>query len=207
MSSYVHPLGQWNVWPGGELTICLCWWLHITVSCSQASDRPAAAASLNRDLERIQEWRNYCCIILNPNKTTALVVSLSRTVNPPHGDLVLSGVSICASPNLDILGCSWQQAHLRWPCAWYCLSCLSKNWYFEVGEECLCGHLNVASLLLCICSPNSWVLFSGVGISCWMSSLASRSKGVFGGLALPWSDFFVVVSSMSCCCTVYVVQG
>ena len=34
----------------------------------------------------------------------ALVVSGSRTVNPPYGDLVLSGVSICASPDLDILG-------------------------------------------------------------------------------------------------------
>ena len=25
-------------------------------------------------------------------------------MNAPHGDLVLSGVSICSSPNLDILG-------------------------------------------------------------------------------------------------------
>ena len=32
--------------------------------------------------------------ILNPDKTKALVVSRSMTVNPPHGDLVLSGVSI-----------------------------------------------------------------------------------------------------------------
>ena len=38
-------------------------------------------------------------MILNPNKTKALVVSRSRTVSPPHGDLVWSGVS-----NLDILG-------------------------------------------------------------------------------------------------------
>ena len=30
--------------------------------------------------------------------------SRSRTVNPPHGDLVLNMVSICASANLDILG-------------------------------------------------------------------------------------------------------
>ena len=43
-------------------------------------------------------------MILNPNKTKALVVSRSRTVNPPHNDLDLSAlVSICASPNLDIL--------------------------------------------------------------------------------------------------------
>ena len=60
---------------------------------------PAIAASLNRDLAKIQEW----CMILNNNKTMALVVSSSRTVNPPKYDLVLSGVSICASPNLDIL--------------------------------------------------------------------------------------------------------
>ena len=32
------------------------------------------------------------------------MVSRSRTVNPPHGDLVLSGVSSCACPNLNILG-------------------------------------------------------------------------------------------------------
>ena len=43
-------------------------------------------------------------MILNPNKAKVLVVSRSRTVNPAHGDLVLFGVSICASPNLDILG-------------------------------------------------------------------------------------------------------
>ena len=32
------------------------------------------------------------------------MVSRSRTVNLPDGDLVLSMVSICTSPNLDILG-------------------------------------------------------------------------------------------------------
>ena len=43
-------------------------------------------------------------MILNPNKTKAFVVSRSRTVSPTHGDLVLSGVSIRASPNFDIIG-------------------------------------------------------------------------------------------------------
>ena len=38
------------------------------------------------------------------NKTKALVVSRSRTLNPPHFDLVLPRVSICAGPNIDILG-------------------------------------------------------------------------------------------------------
>ena len=64
------------------------------------ADRHAVAASLSRDLSRIQEWCNHWCMILNFNKTKPLVVSRSRTVNPPHGDLVLSGVCICASPNL-----------------------------------------------------------------------------------------------------------
>ena len=40
-------------------------------------------------------------MILNP-KSKALVVSRSRTVN--HGNLVLSGVSICTRPNLNIHG-------------------------------------------------------------------------------------------------------
>ena len=43
-------------------------------------------------------------MIVNPSKTKALVVSRSRTVSPSHGYLVLSGVSIRASPNLDIIG-------------------------------------------------------------------------------------------------------
>ena len=61
------------------------------------ADRPAVAASLNRELAMIQESCNYWSTILNPNKTKALVVSRSRTVYPPHGDLVMSGVSICES--------------------------------------------------------------------------------------------------------------
>ena len=51
------------------------------------ANRPAVAASLNRDLARIQEWCNHWCMILNPNKMKDLVFSRSRTVNPPHGDL------------------------------------------------------------------------------------------------------------------------
>ena len=44
------------------------------------------------------------CTILNTNKAKVSVASRNRTVNPPHVDLVLSGVFICASPNLDIFG-------------------------------------------------------------------------------------------------------
>ena len=65
---------------------------HLLVVVRKPADRPAVAA-----------WCNHCCMILNPNKIMSFVVGRSRTVNPPRGDLVLSGVSICASHNLDIL--------------------------------------------------------------------------------------------------------
>ena len=42
---------------------------------SKPADRPDVAASLNRDLARIQDWCNHWCMILNPNKAMALVVS------------------------------------------------------------------------------------------------------------------------------------
>ena len=131
---------------------------YSTISCQQDIRRPAVAASLHmqglcQDSGVVQSlaW----CMILNPNKTKALVVSRSRTVNPNLGDLVLSDVSIYASPKLDIFGVKFDrmQAHIRRLCAQYRLPCLSKKWYFEVGEACLCGYLYVAPLL-CICSPN-----------------------------------------------------
>ena len=43
-------------------------------------------------------------MILNPNKTKALVVSRTRILSPHHCDLDLSLVSIRANPKLDILG-------------------------------------------------------------------------------------------------------
>ena len=43
-------------------------------------------------------------MILNLNNTKALVVNRSRTVSPPSGDLVLSGVTTRSSHNLEILG-------------------------------------------------------------------------------------------------------
>ena len=41
---------------------------------------------------------------LHPHKSRAVIISRSRTVNPLHGDLILSVVSIRASTNLEILG-------------------------------------------------------------------------------------------------------
>ena len=136
----------------------------------EPADRPAIAASLSRDLAKIQQWCYHWCITLNPNETKSLVVCRPRTVSPPRVDLVLSWVSIRAS-RLNILGVKFDSKRRR--CAWYCFPCLIENWYFDVGETYICGHLCVTSLLFCICSPNPWVLFSGVLVSCWMSPSAS----------------------------------
>ena len=55
----------------------------LLVIVSKPAGRPAVAASLNREIARIQEWCNHWCMILNPNKNKSLVVNRSRTVNPP----------------------------------------------------------------------------------------------------------------------------
>ena len=70
-------------------------------------------------------------------------------MNPPHGDLVLLGVSICASPNLDILGVKFDskltfENHVR--------SIVSRV-YQRIGisrffgKTYIRGHLYVTSLL------------------------------------------------------------
>ena len=83
-----------------------------------------------------------------------LVVGRSSTVNPHHGDLVLSGVSICASFNLDILGVKFDnkltlENHVR-----SIVSRVSQR----IGIMRLVMRVFVdtcfASSLLCICFPN-----------------------------------------------------
>ena len=94
---------------------CLSWWRvenrlyayadsPLQAVVRKPAGRPAVAASLNRKLARIEEWYNHWCMIRNPNKIKAFVVSRCRGVNLPHGGLVLSWVFICAISNLDILG-------------------------------------------------------------------------------------------------------
>ena len=45
------------------------------------ADSSAVAASLNRDLDSIQECRNHWCVILKPNKTKALVIIIIILTN------------------------------------------------------------------------------------------------------------------------------
>ena len=111
----------------------------------------------NRDFARLQEWCNRWCLMLNPNKTKALVISTARTVSPPHVDLVLSGVYIRSSPNLDILGVKFDSKltfkdHVRG-----IVSRVSRRIGILRLVKHICGHLCFTSLLFCICCPNPWV--------------------------------------------------
>ena len=128
------------------------------------ADRPAVACSLYRDLAGIQEWCNHWCMIVNCNKTKALVVSRSIIVDTPHGDLVLSGVSICTCPNLYILGVNYDSKLTFKDHIHVIVSHVSKNFYCKVGETCFCGFLCIASFLLCICSLDPCVIFSSLGV-------------------------------------------
>ena len=79
-------------------------------------------------------------MILNPNKTKAFVVSSSRTISPPNGDLVLPGVYILAIPNLDIHAVKFDfkltiEDHVRGSVS---RVARSENWHFEVGETYIC---------------------------------------------------------------------
>ena len=96
----------------------------------------------------------------------AAVVSRSRTVNPPHGDLVLSVFFIRACPNLDILGVKLYskltfEDHVRG------IVCrVSKR----IDILRLLKHIFVDTSVLLRCyfalAHNPCVLFSGVGVSC-----------------------------------------
>ena len=91
------------------------------------ADRPAVAASLNRDLTKIQEWCNHWCMMRNPNKTKALVVGRSWTVNHPHGDLVFRHLR--KSLPLHSIGVKFDtSSSSKTKCAWCCLS-----YFGEIG--------------------------------------------------------------------------
>ena len=131
-----------------------------------ASQQTAVAASLNRNLARIHEWCTHWCMILNLDKIKALVVSRSRTVSPPHGNLVLSGVSSRASPNLDEKFDSKLtfEDHVR--------SIVSRVSQRIVILRLVKRIFVDTSLLLRCYFEICWELFSGVGVSCWMSPSA-----------------------------------
>ena len=110
----------------------------------------------------------------DPNKTKALVVCRSRTVSPPHGNLVLSGVSIRASPNLDILGVKFDskltlEDHVRGIISRVSqridILRLVKRTFVDTSVLLRC-YFSFVLPILENCSP-------GVGVSCRMSPSAS----------------------------------
>ena len=66
--------------------------------------RPDVTESLNRDLSKISTWCNLWGMRLNPNKTQRMIVSRSRTVFPPHPDLLVGSTSLNSCESFKILG-------------------------------------------------------------------------------------------------------
>ena len=82
------------------------------------------------------------------------MVRRSRTVNPPHGDLVVSVV--CASPKLDILGVKFDSKHTLKDHLHGIVSHVTQRIGILRSVKCVFVDICVTSLLLCICSPNPW---------------------------------------------------
>ena len=66
--------------------------------------RPDIAESLNRDLARISAWCKSWGMKLNANKTQSMVVSRSRTEDPPHPDLLIDNIPLTTCNSFKILG-------------------------------------------------------------------------------------------------------
>ena len=98
-----------------------------------------------------------------------------------HVDLVLSRVSIRASPNLDIRGIKFY-----------------SKLTFEHHVSRISVDTCITTLLSCICSLNPRVLFFGVGVRCCLSP--SASWGQVCSVVMLWPDIIV-----SCYCVIDVM--
>ena len=67
-------------------------------------ERSVVCDSINRDLERIHSWCASYGMKLNAGKTKTMLVSRSRTPDPPHPPLVIEGVPLKESESLVVLG-------------------------------------------------------------------------------------------------------
>jgi len=85
---------------------------------SSPVDRASVSQSLERDLVRVSDWCSLWCMKLNTDKTKTMLVSRSRTVNPPAPALYLDGVELKNVKSLVILGVTFDskltfEEHLR----------------------------------------------------------------------------------------------
>ena len=130
-------------------------------------------------------------MILNPYNTNALVVSRSGTVNPPHGVLVLSGVSIHTGPNLNIVGAKFDSKITFEDHMPGIVSRVSQRigilrlvrLLFVNTSVLLHGHYAFVLPIIEYCSP-----VRGSAAECYLQHRvpsASRAQGVFGGQAFP----------------------
>ena len=145
----------------------------------------------NMDMARIQEWCNHRCMILNPNKTKNLVVSRYTNVNPLHGDFVLSGVSISSSPNHDILGVKFDRKHTFKDHVRGICRVSHRTGILRLVKRIFLDTSVLLRCYFCICSPNPWVFFCIVWVSCWMSPSASWVPCVFVVRLCPDQSFFL----------------
>ena len=150
-----------------------------------------------KDWARIRERCNHWSMILNHYKTRALVVSRSRTVNHFHGDLVLSGVSIWASPNLDIRGVKFDSKLTFEDLVRGIVYCVSQR----ISILRFVKHIFVDTSVLLHCHYE--FVFSIRCGGLLLNVIFSSSSA----MCLLWPGFLVVVVSTSCCCTMYVVHG
>ena len=89
----------------------------LTVVPSPAA-RLDVSDSLNWDLAKISSWCRNWGMLMNPTKTQSMIVGRSRTIHPPHPDLLIDNVPLINSNSFKILGVQFDQkftfeAHLR----------------------------------------------------------------------------------------------
>ena len=80
--------------------------------------RSDICCSLNRDLARISSWCKSWGMKMNAAKTQSMIVGRSRTVHPPHPDLLIDNVPLITGDSFKILGVLFDhkftfEAHLR----------------------------------------------------------------------------------------------
>ena len=116
------------------------------------------------------------------NTTKSLIVSRPRTVNPPHDDLVLSGVSTSSSPSLYILSVKFDSKLIFKDQLRGIVSRVSQRIDILIlVKRVFVYNLCVTSLLLRICSPNPGVYSSpvwGSAVECHFQLLERRVYSV-----------------------------
>ena len=66
--------------------------------------RASVAESLNRDLAKINYWCTSWGMKLNAKKTQSIIVSRSRTPDPPHPDLLINDIPVSSCDSFKLLG-------------------------------------------------------------------------------------------------------